>query len=324
MKNTLTYNKLTFHRGPIMKHELQIAMASDYTMFIEELEKRLNWIKQRGYSIEVKIIKDHNINFINITAQGKSNDSIFRDQDIISVLRHQVSEIIAEYIVAKCEPQCVFKEIQRKYKYLSAEERKAVHDKATRFLNKCNNNESLNLLMNFGRKNRIARKIIKYLETNNRLLIDGFIKFCLSDYLNEIRFAVELAVEEYQDEKEYNEFIKLLRYFVDSQTPKVLEVNLMMGDNGVFHLWDKNGHKIEEKYMNYYLEDMVANQINLDDVLISILITIAPRKIILHNVSSDKSSKPVEMIRNVFQGKIENCSGCTRCYPARSEPKSYR
>ena len=43
-----------------------------------------------------------------------------------------------------------------------------------------------------------------------------------------------------------------------------------------FSTWDGSGIKIEEHYMNYYLDDMLLNEINFDDVLISILITIAP------------------------------------------------
>ena len=87
----------------------------------------------------------------------------------------------------------------------------------------------------------------------------------------------------------------------------------MMGANGIFYLWDGQGIKIEENYINYYLDEMLMDEINLDDVLISILITIAPRKIILHNVAN-LNSEPVEMIKSVFKEKISQCPGCERCY----------
>ena len=79
------------------------------------------------------------------------------------------------------------------------------------------------------------------------IVVEGFINFCLQDYLTEIRFAVELAVEERKNEKEYNDFVTLLRYFVDTQVPKINEVNIMMDENGLFNMWDGSGIKIEEK-----------------------------------------------------------------------------
>ena len=159
----------------------------------------------------------------------------------------------------------------------------------------------------------MAHRILEHINTSNLIVIEGFINFCLKDYLNEIRFAVDLAVEELRNEKEYNEFVKLLRYFVDTQVPKSYEVNLMMTGKGVFYLWDAQGSSIEEKYINYYLDDMLLDEINLDDILISILITIAPRRIVLHNVHDYINNEAVDVIRNVFQKKISICSGCERC-----------
>jgi putative sporulation protein YtxC len=124
-------------------------------------------------------------------------------------------------------------------------------------------------------------------------VVEGFINFCLPDYLKEIRFAIDLAYEELRNEKEYNEFIKLLRYFVDSQPAKTNEVNLLMENEG-FCLWDGKGIKIEEDFLSSYLDDILLDDINLDDILISILITIAPRRIIIHDNNQLADSSPVD------------------------------
>jgi hypothetical protein len=42
------------------------------------------------------------------------------------------------------------------------------------------------------------------------------------------------------------------------------------------------------------------------------LITIAPRRIVLHN-ALELGSEPVETIKKVFKDKIRMCTGCERC-----------
>lgn len=300
-----------------MKYEFQIVTALENGHFIQNLEDRLKWITQKDYILHSKtsISKENDTSIILLCLQGKHEDGVFRDEDIICVFKHQMSEVLAEHIVNSWEERLVYKAIQRSCRILDDEERKIVYTKASEFLRKCHYNESINMLMNFGRKNRMAYKLLEYIDNNDRLVVEGFINFCLPDYLSEIKFAVELAVEELKNEKEYNEFVKLLRYFVDTQVPRVFEVNLLMDKDGIFYLWDGHGEKIEEKYLDYYLDDMLLNEVNLDDVLISILITIAPRRIVIHNLENITSSEPVKMIKNVFQDKIIVCKGCERCWP---------
>ncbi len=300
-----------------MKYEFQIVTALENHHFIHHLENRLKWITQKDYFLQSKTwdSKENDTSTISLCLQGKHEDGVFRDEDIICVFKHQMSEVLAEHIVNNWEERLVYKAIQRHYRIFDDEDRKIVYTKASEFLRKCHYNESINMLMNFGRKNRMAYKLLEYIDNNDLLVVEGFINFCLPDYLSEIKFAVELAVEEMKNEKEYNEFVKLLRYFVDTQVPRVFEVNLLMDKDGVFYLWDGQGEKIEEKYLDYYLDDMLLNEVNLDDILISILITIAPRRIVIHNIENIASSEPVKMIKNVFQDKIIVCKGCERCWP---------
>ena len=100
---------------------------------------------------------------------------------------------------------------------------------------------------------------------------------------------------------------------MDTQAPRIKEVNLLLGNNGLFYLWDHTGCKIEEQYMQHYLDDLLLDDVSLDDLLVSILITIAPRKIIIHNAMELPRNESVEIIKQVFEDKIVFCRGCKRC-----------
>jgi putative sporulation protein YtxC len=297
-----------------MYYQFVVSSAIKKDIFHENLEQRFVWIKERGYMLNVdsQVNNQCNIERIYISLQGDNSNGIFRDEDVIYIFKHQISEILADHIIYQWEETIIWKEIFRKFKQVSHPDKNYIFEKTIVFLKKCNSNESLNMLMNFGRKNKIAHRVLEFIYDNDLLVVEGFINFCLPDYLKEIRFAIDLAYEELRNEKEYNEFIKLLRYFVDSQPAKTNEVNLLMENEG-FCLWDGKGIKIEEDFLSSYLDDILLDDINLDDILISILITIAPRRIIIHDNNQLADSSPVEMIKNVFKDRIQVCRGCERC-----------
>lgn len=298
-----------------MIYEFKITMAHGENGFLSDFEERLRWIREKGYHFYSNIISDNdlNIDYISLRLKGEKTDSLFRHEDIIHIFKHQMSEVLAEYIIKNWQAKLLWKEINKSCRTLDPSDKNTVFSKANSFLKKCNENESLNMLINFGRKNRMAHKLFEHINNHDNLVVEGFVNFCTKEYNREIRFAVELAREELRNEKEYNDFVNLLRYFVDTQVPKIFEINLMMCENGSFYLWDGEGVEIEENYLNYYFEDMYLNEINLDDVLISILITIAPRRIVLHNVKEMPASESVDMIKKVFDEKISTCEGCERC-----------
>ena len=298
-----------------MIYEFKIATAHNENSFLNEFEDRLHWIKQKGYRFYTKTETDENSNvdYISLILKGDKADTLFRHEDIIHIFQHQMSEVLADHIVKDWQSKLLQKEINKSCRNLNSDDKNTIFSKASSFLKQCNENESLKLLINFGRKNRLAHRLFDHINTHDRLILEGFVNFCIKEYNREIRFAVELAREELRNEKEYNDFVNLLRYFVDTQVPKVIEVNLMMGTAGVFYIWDGEGIEIEENYLNYYLDDMLLNDISLDDVLISILITIAPRRIVLHNTKNMPASESVEMIKKVFNEKISICEDCERC-----------
>lgn len=301
-----------------MIYKMQIATLAEENLLWDDFAPRFCWLRERGYILEVNrnICSSSDTLRIDLVIQGENNDIFMKDEDIIYIFKHQISEFLAEHILCDWEHKMVRREISKRTRHIDVQDQETVLRKAIDFLQRCNTSDSINLLFNYGRKNKISHKIMDHIYANDNLVIEGLINFCMQDYLNELRFAVDLACEELNNEKEYNDFIKLLRYFVDTQSPRMREVNLLMDKDGLFYLWDGAGINIDEKIVNYYSNEMLYNDISLDDILVSILITISPQRIILHNSSSD-NSEPVKIIRQVFGERIKDCSGCERCARSR-------
>lgn len=296
-----------------MFYQYEVATVLENGGWINEFDKRLCWIKQKGYYVKIDIYKGKDYDFIYLKLQGKKRDEVFKEEDIVHIFQHQIAEILAEHIIKDWEEKLLWKKVLKLCRRYRPLEREAVFRKASHFLSHFNENESINMLINFNRKNRITGRVLEHIKQSERIIVDGFIHFCLPDYLQEISCAVEIALEEFKNEKEYNEFIRLLKYFVNSQVPKTYEVNIMLGENGSFYFWDKNGDAVEEKYIDYY-RDLCADEISLDDMLISVLITIAPRRIVLHNVEKCRRNKEaLDIIKKVFADRIHICPGCSSC-----------
>lgn len=297
-----------------MIYKMQIATLAEDNLLWNDFAPRFSWLRERGYVLDVSrlVCENSDTLLLDLIIQGENNDLFMKDEDIIYIFKHQVSEFLAEHILHDWEDRMVRREISKRVRHIESQDQEVILRKAIEFLQHCNSNDSINLLFNYGRKNKISHKIMDHIYSHDKLVIEGLINFSMQDYLNELRFAVDLACEELNNEKEYNDFVKLLRYFVDNQTPRTREVNLLMDKDGLFFLWDGDGVDIDEKIINYYSNEMLYNDISLDDILVSILITISPRRIILHNTANE-NSEPVKIIRQVFGEKIRDCAGCERC-----------
>ncbi|HLV08789.1 MAG TPA: putative sporulation protein YtxC, partial [Halanaerobiales bacterium] len=159
------------------------------------------------------------------------------------------------------------------------------------------------------RKEGVIEHILNYLNKYQDLNLEGFVRFRLKDYLDDLKYAVERAVDEYIIEKEYNEFIDLLKYFVELQEPRIELVHVIKQENGSFEIMDKSGNRISNEYLEGYLSEMFEEQVEYEDLLISALINVAPLRIILHLSAEDT----ISTVKKIFGNRVELCLGCEIC-----------
>lgn len=165
---------------------------------------------------------------------------------------------------------------------------------------------------------------MEYFEHSNSVILDGFVNFRLKDYVKDLEEIVDKAVDDFLMEREYKEFIRLLRYFVDIQEPKFNVIHIIAGYDNKYILLDENKHEITNECLQEFMNDLPEGEINYDDLLVSSLITMAPRKLIIHGTKGFRNKELLETIKNVFWGKLIVCSECELCIIncVRSENKS--
>lgn len=236
------------------------------------------------------------------------NDSLDTGEEFKYILSNILSGVIIEHY----ELKLLRKIVKENYFYLNSKEQAVVIDNACKLLGG-------DMPIQAGgfykatRRNRIMREILEYLASENEFNIEGFINFRLNMYLNELNDTVERALEIFLAEREYFEFIKLLRYFVDIQECKIDTVHLCQSKDGRYLLYDDKKNSISSEYFDELRAEISDDTINYDDLLISTLITVSPNKIMIHDIDKFKNKELIQTISNVFAERITICSSCELC-----------
>jgi putative sporulation protein YtxC len=263
------------------------------------IEKRASHYKLDNIELSLEEKELGGIRFCQCIFKAKKGDRINEEQLAKESLNHIVN-IITDTIMEDFQIIVVEKIIHDEYFYFEKDEKKKILFDALRIIWGNQDGQGEYLALQEWR-NKIMKRVSDHLKHHSEIVIDGFIRFRLKDFIEE---GVERAVDDMLIEKEYNEFIKLLRYFVEIQEPKVEEVHVLIQPNKKYVLLDSSYRIIDNELMEDLAKEITDKDISYDDLLISSLITIAPNRITIHNGDNAKNTEIINTINNVFFGKV--------------------
>jgi putative sporulation protein YtxC len=171
------------------------------------------------------------------------------------------------------------------------------------------------------RKNNVMDKIVQCIEENNEININGFITFRMKELREDLESIIDKVVEKYMVEKEYSEFIKLLKYFVEIQESKIDEINIIVSKNSNYEIKDSNGKDIMAEFLSDLSESRLSGTANIDDIIISGLITNSPAIIKIHCSENCDNKEMLDTIVNVFTDRVSFCNDCNMCRKVKQKIK---
>ena len=160
------------------------------------------------------------------------------------------------------------------------------------------------------RNKTICNKIQKYLKKNKSMILDGFVTFRIKEYIEKIDELVDEGVNKYIVEKEYAEFISLLKMYVNSKEPETEEIHLIY-TNGESILLDKNTDIItiaNNSFNAKYLSDITFSS---NDFALNALLSLLPKKINVHLIT--KKDEFIDTLCLIFEEKVYMCTDCNIC-----------
>lgn len=150
-----------------------------------------------------------------------------------------------------------------------------------------------------------------FLENNNKLYLKGFMTFRQKKYTQELEKIIDSAVNQYLIEKEYTEFVSLLKMYVNSEGSKCDFVHLIYNnDEPILLDSKKNVINTDINLMNAkYLSDINFSSC---DMILNTLLNIIPRKIYIHLVT-DEVDEFISTLKLIFEDRVHICRDCAIC-----------
>ncbi len=287
----------------------------------QQIESELRQLRNKkiNYSID-EINSEGNTSIVCTINEGKHNRE--KPAESYKILTAYISNALADYIIDQYEEKLLIRIINNNYCYFSQSEKKDILNKALSII-KNEDSNFFNSLFQIRRRNVIICRLIDYFENSNNIILDGFVNFRLKEYIKDLEEIADKAVDDFLMDREYSEFIRLLRYFVDIQEPKFDTVHVIAGYENKYILLDDAKREITNECIQEYAAEISEGEINYDDLLVSSLITFAPRNVVIHCTGKFRNKELMETIKNVFLGKVVVCQGCEVCLMnfAKSENK---
>lgn len=244
-----------------------------------------------------------------IYAQNDTYDKIIYNIDKLSDVEECRDEIISKInnIIKSYMMEEAFNYLEKSYFYFEDLESDSIKKIIEEEIN---SDVKINLILKV--------KIKEYLESSSVINVNGFIKFRLKFIKDYVQQIVEKCIDNYLIKKEYTDFISMLKYFSEDDDTEAKEnINIMFND-GKLQIYNEDMEKISLISNVEFSEELEPSEIIYDESIVNSIITISPKKIIMHLTKSyesmdEVSKNTVDIINKLFVDRIKFCMDCEYC-----------
>ena len=224
-----------------------------------------------------------------------------KNDDIIRFISF-VSNVITKSIISFYEKDIIVENINLNYFYFNKLERKKILDITLALLSEDNK-----------KYDYINNEVFSYLQNNHSFYFQGFINFKLFNYIKLVNEKIDIAVNKYLIDKEYIEFVNILRLYLKSEenNSQIEHIHLIY-KNKTSILIDDN-HNIIESNENItkakYISDISFSS---NDLALNTLLNLVPKKITIHLIDKHQDEF-INTLKLIFQDRIKICDDCSLC-----------
>lgn len=156
------------------------------------------------------------------------------------------------------------------------------------------------------RYNILSDNFSEQISKNNKLYLNAFLIFKNKKYFKYLEEALDLAVNKFLIEREYLEFVSLLKIYINSHSSGIDLVQLYY-NSYKSTLFDKNNNVIDvtdDSFNMKYLSDISFSS---NDYILNALLTLIPQKIIIH-LSEDSVDEFIDTLSLIFENRVTICN----------------
>jgi putative sporulation protein YtxC len=158
------------------------------------------------------------------------------------------------------------------------------------------------LIRDNGEEPNIKEVVEEIFQGDVSFSFESFFKFRLRPYLKVLESYVEISIDEYKMEQEYQMFIQTLRDFLTGREPKMDTLHLLFDEEITF--FDEKFEEIKRgELMRMIDRKLLFNHpVYVDSASIAPLLSIAPKCILLYTKNPEEPL--VRTIKNIFEERV--------------------
>ena len=241
-----------------------------------------------------------NIYYCNKSFKIYENVIVHYKEENIDKFINIIANIITEAIIEFYQNKILKRIINVNYFYFDELERKIILENCIEFTKQ--EEEEIKETVFVGVKN--------YILEHRNIVLEGVANFRINEYIKILDNIVDMAVNKYIIEKEYREFINLLKVYVNSTESKT-EILHLIYTNGESILLDKDKNIIQVDYnLNNakYLSDITFSS---NDIALNTLLSLLPKKIEVHIINIEDEF--INTLKLIFENRVRICTSCNIC-----------
>ena len=158
--------------------------------------------------------------------------------------------------------------------------------------------------------NLINSKCLEYINDNKSMILDGFVRFRLYEYKEILDKIVDYSINKYLIQREYIEFIRLLKEYISFSKSNCSKIHLIYSENNVILLNENNIIiPIETSLDNAkFLSDISFSK---NDYCLNTILNLLPNELVLHILTNEDEF--IETLKLIFSDRITICNSCDLC-----------
>lgn len=192
--------------------------------------------------------------------------------------------------------------LKEQYYYEDEEEQQQILDIIQSIL-EGNRNDLESLIYDSNMNQQMEKTVSQIFEEQHSFSFDSFVRFRMRPFMEQLEKYVEVSIDEYKMEQEYQMFIQTLRQFLSGRKPKMNRLHLLMEEGVTF--FDEQFYEIKRAELVRMIDRrLISNHpVYIDSVTIAPLLSIAPYSIFLY---TDDGEQPlVRTIQNIFEERVK-------------------
>jgi putative sporulation protein YtxC len=247
---------------------------------------------------------NHLLKFLNVTPENE-NILLLEDRYIVKILgdacNEQLKQAFYDFIITIKRDDWFRNILTEHYFYNDPEEQAQIIDIICSIM--AGQREDLAVfLKETSEEPRIKEAIDQIFVEDVTFSFDSFIKFRLRPYLQILESYIEIAIDEYKMEQEYQMFVQMLREFLVNREPKMDTLHVLLDEEIIFYNEQFTEIKRGELMRLIDRKLLVNHPVYVDSSSIAPLLSIAPRNIYIYTKNSDEPL--VRTIKNIFEERV--------------------